>query len=53
MTRDLSKNGQEVKTRQLLEYEYDKDICLLNNTPFTTYSAHNEFGTKNKKNLID
>ena len=49
MTRDLSKNGQEAKTKQLLEYKRDQDIRLLKNTPFTTCRTHIGFRTEWQK----
>jgi len=51
MKRDLTRNGQEEKTRNLLEYEQNQDILLLNNTPFTTRHIHIGFGTKKLEDL--
>ena len=51
MNRDLSQNGQEQKTLQLLEYEQKQDNLLLNNTPFTTRRTHIGFGTEKKDHL--
>ena len=51
MKRDLTRNGQEEKTRNLLEYEQYQDILLLNNTPFTTRHIHIGFGTKKLEDL--
>ena len=48
LTRDLSKNGDDKRTQQLLEYEYTGDARVLQNTVYTTNKTHIGYGTETK-----
>ena len=48
LTRNLSKNGDDKRTKTLLEYERTGDARVLQNTVYTTNKTHIGYGTETK-----